>query len=118
MTFTWTTIRVRDLDQSLAFYHDLLGLPIQERFGPPGHEIAMLGPEEGTRLELIAAGEDLPSPPAPTLTLGFAPEDMGQLLAALEARAIPTRPMSPNPSLQFYFLDDPDGYTVQLVEYR
>lgn len=24
MTFTWTTIHVRDLDQSLAFYHDLL----------------------------------------------------------------------------------------------
>lgn len=42
---------------------------------------------------------------------------MGQLLAALEARAIPTRPMSPNPALQFYFLEDPDGYTVQLVEY-
>lgn len=59
MTFTWTTIHVRDLDQSLAFYHDLLGLPIQERFGPPGHEIAMLGPEEGTRLELIGGGEIL-----------------------------------------------------------
>ena len=100
MTFTWTTIRVRDLDQSLAFYHDLLGLPIQERFGPLGHEIAMLGPEEGTRLELIAAGEDLPSPPAPTLSLGFAPEGMGQLLAALEARAIPTPPQSPNPTHQ------------------
>ena len=24
MTFTWTTIHVRDLDQSLAFYHDCL----------------------------------------------------------------------------------------------
>ena len=83
MTFTWTTIHVRDLDQSLAFYHDLLGLPIQERFGPPGHEIAMLGPEEGTRLELIGGGE-IPQPPAPTLSLGFAPENMGQLLAALE----------------------------------
>ena len=116
MTFTWTTIHVRDLDQSLAFYHDLLGLPIQERFGPPGHEIAMLGPEEGTRLELIGGGE-IPEHPAPTLSLGVAPENMGQLLAALEARAIPTRPMSPNPSLQFYFLEDPDGYTVQLVEY-
>ena len=103
MTFTWTTIHVRDLDQSLAFYHDLLGLPIQERFGPPGHEIAMLGPEEGTRLELIGGGE-IPQHPAPTLSLGFAPENMGQLLAALEA-------------LQFYFLEDPDGYTVQLVEY-
>ena len=110
MTFTWTTIHVRDLDQSLAFYHDLLGLPIQERFGPPGHEIAMLGPEEGTRLELIGGGE-IPQHPAPTLSLGFAPENMGQLLAALEARAIPIRPMSPNPALQFYFLEDPDGYT-------
>ena len=100
MTFTWTTIHVRDLDQSLAFYHDLLGLPIQERFGPPGHEIAMLGPEEGTRLELIGGGEIPEHPPPP-----------------LEARAIPTRPMSPNPALQFYFLEDPDGYTVQLVEY-
>ena len=83
MTFTWTTIHVRDLDQSLAFYHDLLGLPIQERFGPPGHEIAMLGPEEGTRLELIGGGE-IPQHPAPTLSLGFSPENMGQLLAALE----------------------------------
>ena len=67
MTFTWTTIHVRDLDQSLAFYHDLLGLPIQERFGPPGHEIAMLGPEEGTRLELIGGGEiPEPTPPPPS----------------------------------------------------
>ena len=57
MRFTWTTIRVRDLDKSLAFYHDLLGLPMQERFGPPGHEIAMLGPREGTKLELLCGGE-------------------------------------------------------------
>ena len=37
-------------------------------------------------------------------------------LAALEARAIPIRPMSPNPALQFYFLEDPDGYTVLMTE--
>ena len=43
----------------------------------------MLGPEEGTRLELIGGGE-IPEHPAPTLSLGFAPENMGQLLAALE----------------------------------
>ncbi len=66
----------------------------------PGHEIAMLGPEEGTRLELIGGGE-IPEHPAPTLSLGFAPENMGQPLAALEARAIPTRPMSPTPPYSF-----------------
>ena len=76
MTFTWTTIHVRDLDQSLAFYHDLLGLPIQERFGPPGHEIAMLGPEEGTRLELIGGGE-IPRPPRPHPLPGVRPGEYG-----------------------------------------
>ena len=91
MTFTWTTIHVRDLDQSLAFYHDLLGLPIQERFGPPGHEIAMLGPEEGTRLELIGGGE-IPEHPAPTLSLGFAPENMGQLLVPSPPDPCPPTP--------------------------
>lgn len=28
MTFSWATIRVRNLEDSLAFYHNLLGLPI------------------------------------------------------------------------------------------
>lgn len=27
MTFSWATIRVRNLEDSLAFYHNLLGLP-------------------------------------------------------------------------------------------
>ena len=98
MTFTWTTIHVRDLDQSLAFYHDLLGLPIQERFGPPGHEIAMLGPEEGTRLELIGGGE-IPEHPAPTLSLGFAPENMGQLLARPGGSCHPHPTHVPQPRL-------------------
>ena len=43
MTFSWATIRVRNLEDSLAFYHNLLGLPIHDRFGPPGHQIVMLG---------------------------------------------------------------------------
>ena len=117
MKFTWTTIRVRDLDKSLAFYHDLLGLPLQERFGPPGHEIAMLGPEEGTKLELLCEDQPLPESPAPCLSMGFAPENMAQLLADLEKAGRPVSPpMSPNPTLRFYFMQDPDGYTVQLVE--
>lgn len=32
MTFSWATIRVRNLEDSLAFYHNLLGLPIHDRF--------------------------------------------------------------------------------------
>lgn len=116
MTFTWTTLRVTDLDRSLTFYHDLLGLPIQERFGPPDHQIVMLGPETGTKLELISGGEPLPAPPAPGLSLGFAPEDIHGLLEQVKAQGLEVRTMSPNPSLKFYFISDPDGYAIQLVE--
>ena len=34
---------------------------------------------------------------------------------AAAGMAIP-EPMSPNPSLRFYFVKDPDGYSIQLVE--
>lgn len=102
MTFSWATIRVRNLEDSLAFYHNLLGLPIHDRFGPPGHQIVMLGTDPGTKLELIESAEPLPEVPAPGLSLGFAPENMRKLLSTLEAAGISCPPpMSPNPSPSF-----------------
>lgn len=117
MTFTWTTLRVSDLDRSLAFYHDLLGLPLCERFGAAGHQIAMLGPEDGTKLELLCDGP-IPAGSGVGVSIGLAPEDMATLLAAVAAagHAVP-EPFSPGPGLRFYFLHDPDGYRVQLVEH-
>lgn len=116
MTFLWTTLHVTDLARSLRFYHELLGLPIAERFGPPEHEIVMLGDETGTKLELLCG--PAPAPRGQGVSLGFAPENMAALLEVLSAEGmtIPV-PMSPNPTLRFYFIQDPDGYTVQLVEH-
>lgn len=117
MTINWTTIHVKDMEASLAFYHGLLGLPVAERFGPPEHEIAMLGPQDGTKLELLCGGAPIEGPIGLGVSMGFTPDNMGDLLEKLAAAgyAIP-EPMSPNPSLRFFFIKDPDGYTVQLVE--
>ena len=43
MQYCWTTIMVRDLERSIAFYRDIIGLPVNLRFdaGPSG-EIAFL----------------------------------------------------------------------------
>lgn len=118
MKFIWTTIQVRDLDRSLAFYRDLLGLPLQERFQGRDNEIAMLGDAEGTKLELIQKPGPQPEAPGQGLTLGFAPEDITAALKKLAEQGITTAPpVSPNPAMKFYFLQDPDGYMVQLVEY-
>ena len=117
MTINWTTIHVADIEKSLAFYNGLLGLPVAGRMGVPGHEIVMLGPDEGTKLELISTGEPAPEHPGQGVSMGFTPDNMGELLDKLAAAgvAIPA-PMSPNPTLRFYFIQDPDGYTIQLVE--
>lgn len=117
MKFTWTTLQVSNLDKSLAFYHDLLGLPIHSRFPAKSGEIAMLGTPDGTKLELLCTGAPLPHPVGLGISMGFAPDNMDVLLRTLEAHDIPLPPpVSPNPSLRFYFLPDPDGYTIQLVE--
>lgn len=116
MKFVWTTLQVRDLDMSLAFYHDLLGLPLHERFQAGPNEIAMLGTPEGTKLELICKKDPMPEVPGGGVSMGFASEDLPALIQKLTERGVPVPPpVSPKPDLVFYFIHDPDGYTVQLL---
>ena len=53
MKFCWTTLRVSDFDKSLRFYRDLIGLPVAECSSHGGASIAMLGPEDGPKIELL-----------------------------------------------------------------
>lgn len=114
MTFNWTTLRVADLDRSIAFYRDLLGLPLFERFGPPGHEIAMMGEAEAPKVELLCS--EVPANAGAGVSMGFTPENLPELLEKLQKAGYTPETFSPNPSLRFYFVHDPDGYAIQLVE--
>ena len=116
MTFTWTTIHVRDLDQSLAFYHDLLGLPIQERSGPRAMRSPCWARKRVPGWSSLAAGRS-PEHPAPHPLPGVRPGEHGPAAGRPGGPGHPHPAHVPNPALQFYFLEDPDGYTVQLVEY-
>ena len=53
MKFNWCTITVKDMEASLAFYRDIVGLPVSRRFSDrPDSEICFLGDGE-TQVELI-----------------------------------------------------------------
>ncbi|MCE1253768.1 MAG: VOC family protein, partial [Anaerolineae bacterium] len=57
MKYLWTTIYVKDLDKSISFYSDLVGLKVLKRFpGKPGIEMAFLGngTSDETLVELLA----------------------------------------------------------------
>jgi methylmalonyl-CoA/ethylmalonyl-CoA epimerase len=68
---------VDDLDRAVAFYRDLLGLPLMARFDPPGLAFLDLG---GTRLLL--------EPTAPSARLYLAVDDLERRVEELRARGV------------------------------
>lgn len=112
MNFLLTTIYVSDMDCSLSFYCDLLGLPLIHRFQAGNNQIAMLGEENSTHLELICG--NISPKPSSSMFIGIAPSDLPKVKSVccdtLEG------PICPNPDTTFWFVNDPDGYRIQLLE--
>ncbi len=117
MKFTFVTLRVSDMEKSLLFYHKLLGMPILEQFTNKfGERITMLGQKDVPHIELIEKKSD---PPLYTgISIGFEVENAQEMIQKVKKTfdCIPVGPISPDPSLRFFFIKDPDGYQVQLLE--
>ena len=116
----WITLRVRNLEASIHFYHNLLGLTVQRRFESRGRQIAMLGLGETseTSLELIEGSEQVLKPDA-GISIGYEVTSLDETMKHLENMQIPILrgPVEPNPRLRFIYIADPDGFEVQLAEH-
>ncbi|MCG7376148.1 VOC family protein [Paenibacillus sp. ACRSA] len=114
----WITLRVSSLENSLEFYNGKLGLPIQRRFESRGRQIAMLGIENETKLELIEGSESILKPEA-GISIGYEVNSLEDAIEQLNALDIPIvrGPIQPNPHLRFIYITDPDGFEVQLAEH-
>jgi lactoylglutathione lyase len=120
MNFCWITLQVKNLEASLAFYHGVLGLPIDSKHGGNGMEMAMLGEENQPKIELIHMAGNDEKTFSSDISVGIAVESMESAMAQLETHQIPLLrgPISPAPDVSFFFIQDPDGYEVQLVEMK
>lgn len=117
MKLNWVTIRVSNLEQSVAFYTETLGMEVASRFGGGGRQIVMLGKADEAKVELICETGNKVESPGSGVSIGLESEDLDVLVDTLKAKGCPVSgPVSPNPHVRFYFVKDPDGYTVQLVE--
>lgn len=117
MSYLWTTIHVKNIEASIKFYQEVVGLELRRRFSlSPNSEIVFLGVGE-TEIELMYnEGEQLPGN-YEGFSIGFSTEDANKLRESLIASgATVTGMISPNPSLQFFMVKDPDGVNVQFVE--
>ena len=119
MKVNWVTFGVCDLEKSVQFYNEVLGLKISARFGSPEHQIVMLGNENETKIELIFEPNLKIENPGAGVSVGLEIDQLDQLVQTLKEKGHQVRgPIAPNPRIRFFFVRDPDGYTIQLVEQK
>jgi lactoylglutathione lyase len=118
MKFLWCSIHVRDLEKSLRFYQEIVGLNVLNRFGAaPGPQFVFLD-GEGSQVELICDGRETPPALGADISLGFEVQSLDEKMAFVREKGVPVEsgPFQPNPHVRFFFVKDPDGLSIQFVE--
>lgn len=117
MKLVWTTIKVKNIDRSIKFYSDLLGLPVDREFVSDERKFAMLGKVDDTKIELMEDPNLIWEHGTESFSLGLECDNLEETIGKIRAaRLALLGPIAPNPSISFYYLTDPDGYTVQLCK--
>lgn len=118
MKFCWSTITVKNMEESLKFYQELIGLSLNHRFqAEPNMEIAFLGQGE-TQVELICDKEVKEINMGEHISLGFEVSNLDEMMDLVKERGIEIHsgPFQPNPNVRFFFVLDPNGLRIQFVE--
>jgi lactoylglutathione lyase len=118
MGFCWVTVNVKDMEESLRFYQDIIGLPLNRRMRPmPKTELAFLG-SGGTEVELIQNSDKADFSYGRDISIGFTVESLDKTMEFLKGKGIKSiaGPYQPNPLLRFIYIDDPNGVKIQLIE--
>jgi len=116
MKLTHITLSVKDMEKSVQFYRDIIGLPIRRRFVSGESEIVFLGEGE-TMIELINNKNNADVAFDASVSLGFQVESLSDAKAFLAKNSVAVGDViQPNPNVKFAFAKDPDGLSVQFVE--
>ena len=115
-----TRMRVNDLNRTVKFYEEALGLKVSRRHtSPRGAQLAFIAtPNSDEEIEIcqMPAGAPSVAVQPDLMHLAFEVED----LAAFAAAAAKGYPLSDGPtpsgSGMIAFIDAPEGYEVELIE--
>ena len=115
MKMAHVTIHTAHMEDSMSFYQNICGLKlVNEMKGGPMH-IAFFANSEGeTAVELIEAPDTAYK--GSGISIGFHVDDVAAYHRTLEEKGYnPTPIFSPNPNVQFFFVEDPNGLEVQFI---
>lgn len=117
MKYSYTTLLVKNMEESISFYMDVLGFEVLSRFNAmPGLEIAFLATGE-TQIELVMNTESKNAVVGDAVSLGFEVDSLDDALAMVRGKNIPIH-SGPfvHPNVKFFFIQDPNGLKIQLKE--
>jgi lactoylglutathione lyase len=116
-----TRMRVSDMEQTIRFYTEVLGLEVLERkTSPRGSHLAFLKVPNSE--ELIELTSFPPSGPVKVqedlVHLAFQVESLDDSIASLNAKGVKVTdgPMQTSSGSRFIFINAPDGYEIELIE--
>lgn len=124
----YTMLRVRDLDRSIAFYTDVLGMRLFRRRDYPDGQftLAFVGYGEETQTAVIELthnwGDHKYEHGGAFGHVAIGVPDAYAACERLNAAGVeivrPAGPMKVDPAEVIAFIEDPDGYRIELVEDR
>jgi lactoylglutathione lyase len=116
-----TRMRVSDMEQTIQFYTDVLGLEVLERkVSPRGSHLAFLKVPNSE--ELIELTSFPPSGPVTVqedlVHLAFQVDNLDDTIYSLNAQGVKITdgPTHSSSGSRFIFIDAPDGYEIELIE--
>lgn len=114
-----TMIRVRDLDASVAFYSEFLGLKEQRRhdIGDEATLVFMSDEDRHYYLELTFNKDGRDYEPGDQFGhLAFLTDDLDAVIDQVEARGWWYRKSKPAAGSRYIFVKDPDGYDIEILQ--
>jgi lactoylglutathione lyase len=116
-----TRYRVEDLEKTVAFYRDVLGLEEVRRStsGRGSQLVFFKAPESEELIEICKFDESGPVQVGPDLThLAFSVEDMEAFAAHAAALGYPLSdgPHKTSSGSVIAFIDAPEGYEIELIQ--
>ena len=115
-----TSFRVSDMDKSISFYQDVLGMEvIEQKTSPRGSKLVFLKfPDMDCELELCSFPDSgSVHVPEDLVHLAFEVDDLKVCIEKLNAAGVPITegPLETSNGTKFIFTEDPDKYEIELM---
>ena len=121
--FLHTRFRVSDMNKSIYFYRDILGMKVvEQKTSPRGSKLVFLKfPDMDCELELCSFPDSgNVHVPEDLVHLAFEVDDLERCIERLKVAGvlITEGPIESSNGTRFIFTEDPDKYEIELMQYK